>query len=140
MTPTSSFLLQLVRLGIHPDAELAPTPADVDWGAVAELAAAQKVTAIAWDGYARLYETGMVTVDMDRKLKKQWLATVLQSYEQRYPVYRATIGHLARVYTRHGIRMMVLKGYGLSLNYPVPEHRPCGHLEFRGVRTSRPDA
>lgn len=130
MTPTASFLLSLVRLGIHPDAELAPTPPDVDWGAVAELAAAQKVTAIVWDGYARLYEAGMVTVDMDRNLKKQWLATVYEMYEQRYPVYRATIGHLASVYARRGFRMMVLKGYGLSLNYPVPAHRPCGDVDI----------
>lgn len=130
MDTTSSFLLQLVRLGIHPDAELTTTPSDVDWAAVEELAAIQRVTAIAWDGYLRLYEAGMVTVDMDESLKKQWLFTVFQSFEQRYPVYRATIGHLASVFARHGIRMMVLKGYGLSLNYPVPMHRPCGDVDF----------
>lgn len=130
MTPTSSFLLQLVRLGIHPDAELTPTPADVDWEAVAELATDQNVPAIAWDGYARLYEAGMLTVDMDRETKKQWLGLVFESFEQRYPVYRSIISHLASVYTRHGLRMMVLKGYGLSLNYPVPKHRPCGDVDI----------
>ena len=130
MNSSSEILLHLVRLGIHPDAELAPTPADVDWAAVAELAAEQKVTAIAWDGYARLYEAGMVTVDMDRSLKKQWLAMVYQSFELRYPEYRAKIGHLASFFAQHGIRMMVLKGYGLSLNYPVPMHRPCGDVDF----------
>ncbi len=25
---------------------------------------------------------------------------------------------------------MVLKGYGLSLHYPVPEHRPCGDIDI----------
>ena len=123
MTSSASFLLYLVRLGIHPEAELVSTPADVDWEAVSNLASEQKVTAIAWDGYARLYEAGMVTVDMDRSIKKVWLASVYEMYVLRYPVYRATIGHLASVYARHGFRMMVLKGYGLSLNYPVPEHR-----------------
>jgi len=131
MTPASSFLLQLVRLGIHPDAELAPTPPDVDWEAVSELASEQKVKAIAWDGYARLYEAGMVTVDMDEKMVKgPWLAAVYETFVRKYPVYRATIGHLASVFAQHGIRMMVLKGYGLSLNYPVPEHRPCGDVDF----------
>ena len=130
MTHTSSFLLHLVRLGIHPDAELSPTPPDVDWAAVAALASEQKVTAIAWDGYSRLYEAGMVTADIDKHYKKQWIGQVIQSYEWKYPTYRATIGHLASVYARHGIRMMVLKGYGLSLNYPVPMHRPCGDVDF----------
>lgn len=26
--------------------------------------------------------------------------------------------------------MMVLKGYGLSKNYPVPNHRPCGDMDI----------
>ena len=131
MDPTSLALLQLVRAGIHPDAELEPTSADVDWPAVSELASAQHVKAIAWDGYARLYEAGMVTVDMDRKkVKGPWLATVYLSFEKKYPEYRAKIGHLASILARNGIRMMVLKGYGLSLNYPVPEHRPCGDVDF----------
>ncbi|MBR4228307.1 MAG: nucleotidyltransferase family protein [Bacteroidales bacterium] len=130
MDANSTFLLKLVRIGIHLDATLPPTPPDVDWEAVAKLAAEQKVTAIAWDGYARLYEAGMVTVDMDRSLKKQWLALVYQSFELRYPEYRAKIGHLASFFAQHGIRMMVLKGYGLSLNYPVPMHRPCGDVDF----------
>ena len=130
MNSPSEILLHLVRLGIHPDADLAPTPADVDWAAVAEMASAQKVTAVAWDGYSRLFEVGMVTVDMDKAVKKQWIGQVIQSYEWKYPAYRATIGHLASVYARHGIRMMVLKGYGLSLNYPVPMHRPCGDVDF----------
>ena len=26
--------------------------------------------------------------------------------------------------------MMVIKGYGLSLNYPVPAHRPCGDVDI----------
>ena len=130
MTPTSSFFLHLVRLGMHPDAELAPTPTDVDWQAVMELAIAQKVTAIAWDGYSRLYGAGMLTVDMDKTVKKPWVATVIRSFEQRYPQYRASIGHLASFFAKHGIRMMLLKGYGRSLDYPVPEHRPCGDVDF----------
>ena len=130
MLPASSFLLQLVHIGIHPDADLMPTPADIDWAAVSVLASEQMVTAITLDGYSKLFEAGMVTVDMDKQLKKQWIGQVLQSYEWKYPTYRATIGHLASVFAQHGIRMMVLKGYGLSLNYPVPEHRPCGDVDF----------
>ena len=105
MTSTASFLLYLVRLGIHPETELTPTPPDVDWEAVAELASEQKVKAIAWDGYARLYEAGMVAVDMDKKeVKGPWLAEIYESYERRYPVYREAIGHLASFFAQHEIR------------------------------------
>lgn len=129
-TCDGEFLLFLVRLGIHADAELPPTPAEVNWGTVADLASQQGVKAIAWDGYARLYEAGMVTVDMDKATKKQWVGSLLKASEQKYPKYRAIIGNLAAFYERHGIRMMVLKGYGLSLNYPVPSHRPCGDVDI----------
>ena len=138
MTLSVSSLLYLVRIGIHSDVDLAPMPADVDWATVVKLASAQKVTAIVMDGYSRLFDAGMVTVDMDKSLKKQWIGQVIQSYEWKYPTYRATIGHLASVYARHGIRMMVLKGYVLlepELSCPhASPLRGRGLLELRGVR------
>ena len=36
---------------------------------------------------------------------------------------------MAKTYSEAGIEMMVLKGYGLSLNYPVPAHRPVGDVD-----------
>ena len=130
MTQESTFLLTLLRLGIHRGAEEELTPADIDWQRVLDLAGTQGVVAIAWDGYSRLYESGMVSVDMDKQVKKQWIGRVIQSHEWKYPTYRATIGHLASFYAKHGIKMMVLKGYGLSLNYPTPAHRPCGDVDI----------
>ena len=124
MTQESSFLLTLLRLGIHPGAEEKSTPANIDWQRVLDLAGTQGVVAIAWDGYSRLYEAGMVSVDMDKQVKKQWIGRVIQSHEWKYPTYRSTIGHLASFYAKHGIKMMVLKGYGLSLP------RRIGHAEM----------
>lgn len=37
---------------------------------------------------------------------------------------------LATLLKSSGFRMMVLKGYGLSLNYPIPFHRPVGDLDI----------
>lgn len=36
----------------------------------------------------------------------------------------------ARLYATQSIRMLVLKGYGLSLDWPVPNHRPVGDLDI----------
>ena len=130
MTKDYIYLLTLVRLGIHSEVDLELTPTDVNWQNVYNHAVEQGVVAIAWDGYSQLYEAGMVTVDMDKQVKKQWIGMVIQSYEWKYPTYRATIGHLASLYAKHGIKMMILKGYGLSLNYPIPSHRPCGDVDI----------
>ncbi len=50
--------------------------------------------------------------------------------EEDHKKYQKTIGKLAGLYGREGIDMLLLKGYGLSLNYPVPEHRPSGDIDI----------
>lgn len=54
----------------------------------------------------------------------------MQSYEGRYAAYEKAIGSLAGFYNRHGFKMMVLKGYACSLDWPKPEHRPCGDIDI----------
>ena len=50
--------------------------------------------------------------------------------EEDYKKYVEDIASLAKAYSEAGIEMMVLKGYGLSLNYPVPAHRPVGDVDI----------
>ena len=125
-----STLLSLVRLGIShtPD----KVPESIDWSEIQVQSSKQGVTAIVWDAILQLYNQGLL-VDgrtLDVQLKKQWIGIVIQKYERKYDDYRKAIGELASFYNRHGFKMMVLKGYGLSLNYPVPEHRPCGDIDL----------
>ncbi len=124
-----SSLLAIVRLGIGHSNKV---PEVIDWQSVRSLSTGQGVTAIVWDGILKLYDQGLL-VDgraLDVKLKKQWIGTVYQNYESKYADYRKTIGQLAAFYNQHGFKLMVLKGYGLSLNYPIPEHRPCGDIDI----------
>ena len=72
---------------------------------------------------------GEIALLPDRKLRLKWGINVAQ-IEARYAKQRAVIGKLASFYAHHGIRMMLLKGYGLSLLYPTPEHRPCGDIDI----------
>lgn len=45
-------------------------------------------------------------------------------------VYLQAVASLAGFYNAHGYKMMVLKGYACSLNWPRPEHRPCGDIDI----------
>ena len=115
----------------------------VDWMAVKSLAEKQGLSAIVLDGLNLVQGEGFkvkgssnsaLTTDsklstLNTQLKLEWIGEVLQ-YEQRYAVYEKNIRDLAAFYRKHSIRMMLLKGYGLSLNYPVPNHRPCGDLDI----------
>lgn len=96
------------------------------------LALEQGLSAIVLDGAQALTDRcGLIDGrSMDKALKKQWIGTVIQNYEWKYEDYRKRIGQLARFYNEHGFQMMVLKGYGLSLNYLIPQHRPCGDIDI----------
>lgn len=60
----------------------------------------------------------------------EWIGEVLQSYEYRYNAYKKTLSEMAGFYNSHGYKMMVLKGYACSLDWPKPEHRPCGDIDI----------
>ena len=132
MTETTRLLFALLRLALHPDrSEAVSFPAQPDWTALYRLAARQGVLAIAWDGVERLMREGGLAAEQQppRALRLQWAINVEQ-IEKRYRKQERALTHLAAFYQTHAIRMMVLKGYGLSLSYPRPEHRPCGDIDI----------
>lgn len=130
MGDTKETFLSLIRLGIgHPVSIL---PDVIDWESMKALASEQGLSAIVLDGAQALTDRGVLTEgrSMDKALKKQWIGTVIQSYEWKYEDYRKRIGQLAKFYNEHGYKLMIIKGYGLSLNYPIPQHRPCGDIDI----------
>lgn len=117
--------LQLVRLGIG-TANSANIPNNTDWLSLKALADRQGLTAIVLDGIESLPDNQRPP----QILLLEWIGEVLQNYEQRYAQYKGAIGSLTEFYNQHGYKMMVLKGYACSLNWPKPEHRPCGDIDI----------
>lgn len=133
MTREQSVLLTLIRSAIH-GADVASLPEDIDWSALIDLATRQGVGAIAADGLQRLYNAHPEwELSLDRpeneSMKYDWFGQVFYA-EESYAKYRHALAGLAKFYNEHSFKMMVLKGYGCSLNYPVPEHRPCGDIDI----------
>ena len=124
---TYETFLQLVRIGIG-HAESTDLTKKVDWTQMKALAEKQGLTAVVLDGLDKCHiET---TDTLSQPMRLEWIGEVLQNYEQRYAAYEKAIGNLAEWYNRHGFKMMLLKGYGLSLNWPNPKHRPCGDIDI----------
>ena len=141
-------LLPLLRLGIGHCAET--LPGAVDWKALKALAYRQGLSAVIWDGYKAAMgkqkilpgsgsEPAAEVADsnaapslppMPAELEKSWEEDVAKNYEARYADYAKRIGQLAWFYNRHGYKLMIIKGFGLSLNYPNPSHRPCGDIDI----------
>lgn len=117
--------LQLVKLGIG-TANSVNIPNNMDWQSLKALADRQGLTAIVLDGIECLPDNKRPP----QVLLLEWIGEVLQNYEQRYAQYKEVIGSLAEFYNPHGFKMMVLKGYACSLDWPKPEHRPCGDIDI----------
>lgn len=122
-----AFLL-LVRLGIGHSAGVLPSI--VDWHAVRALAERQGLSGVVLDGVEVLRNRQSCVEMPDKLFLTQWIGEVLQGFECRYESYCKTIAEMAAFYNAHGFKMMVLKGYSCSLNWPRPEHRPCGDIDI----------
>lgn len=104
---------------------------EVDWAALNALADRQGLTAVVWDGICKKESSlGEEGCGMPQELKLRWIGEVVQGYERVYDLYRRTIGEMAAFYNAHGFKMMVLKGYACSLDWPQPGHRPCGDIDI----------
>ena len=115
--------LSLVRMGIGHSSAL---PDVVDWQTIQDLAESQGLMAVVVDGMEQLPDTKRPL----KELLLLWIGEVFQSYENRYILYQRAIAELAGCYNAHGYKMMVLKGYACSINWPKPEHRPCGDIDI----------
>ena len=102
-----------------------------DWKAIFKLSAEQNVIAIAWKGLHTLIKENLISSDRlpDRSLKLQW-ALSAEQVEHNYTHQENVIAQLASVFSKHDIPLMVLKGYGLSLNYPQPNLRKCSDIDI----------
>ena len=129
MTDTE-LLIQTIRSGLG--LPIMPIGAShPDWAKIYRMAAQQGVAAIAWDGVQRYLRERNITSEqgIDKGTKLQWALAVEQT-EKRYAKQVKAIVKLADIYAEHGIKILILKGYGLSLMYPVPEHRRCSDVDI----------
>lgn len=113
-----------MRLGIgHTVPSL---PDTIDWKNIQALALKHGLDAVVLDGIEMLPESKRPP----KELTLQWIGEVLQNYEQRYELYCKAIAEMAKFYNTHHYKMMVLKGYACSLDWPNPNHRPCGDIDI----------
>lgn len=127
----TEILFSLIRAGLGKEYSAywkeSQKPSENEWAEIQALAEAQGLTAIVLDGLdksAKLAETLPVA------MKLEWIGQVLQNYEQRYDLYEKVHAEMAAFYNSHGYKMMVLKGYACSLDWPIPKHRPCGDIDI----------
>lgn len=123
MTPDRQALIELLKVGIGNSMECR-IPHSVQWQQVMVIAQMQGIGNVVLDGVEKSKVAGI-----SKEVLLQWIAYT-QQQENRYIMQEKLIAELASFYQEHNIPMMVLKGWGLSLLYPKPNHRPYSDLDI----------
>ena len=121
---TEKTLVELTRLGSGHYGFLQDEI--IDWSALKALADKQGLTALVLDGVDHLPEE----IRPPQLFLLNWIGDVMQSYEKQYESYKRAIAEMAGFYNSHGLKMMVIKGFACALNWPKPDHRPCGDIDI----------
>ena len=118
---------QLLRSGLKPDCAPAVSGeiSAREWDDIFRMAADQGVCAVIGDGMERLPEE----LRPPRELRLRWALTA-ERQEKRYRRQQEKAAKMAAVFAENGIRLLLLKGLGLSRDYPVPAHRECGDIDI----------
>lgn len=133
LSETEKSLLHLVRIGIHNDSSKSIQIKSELWDSIFNLANLQGVAGITFSAIQEVDEidsdTAMDVLGISEDLYLQWLG-IAATIENVYRQHESAISGLSAFYAKANIPMMLLKGYGLSLNYPQPYFRPCGDIDI----------
>lgn len=121
-----SFILMSVRLSINRNEQLINSISyEIDWRYIIRNSVSNGIIGILADSFELLPKE-------NRPSRGQLLPIVgiVTQQEAFYNQNFKVIRELAMFYSRNEIKTFLMKGYGLSLNYPVPNHRPAGDIDL----------
>lgn len=124
------YFFRLIRSGAGLQAAPVSDTADTavspeSWERIYRMAADHGLSAVVWDGICRL----PAAQQPPRETRIRW-ALSAEKLEERYRRQQETASKLAARFSEEGLRMLLLKGLGLSRDYPIPEHRECGDIDI----------
>lgn len=122
-------LLNLIKIALGKSAECA-LPDALEWSTLFGLSVKQCVPSVVLDGLNKsLVSAALPGKGVGKTDKLKWLGMLL-NMERQYAIHESVVAALAAVYQSAGYRMMLLKGYGLSKYWPIPNHRPTGDIDI----------
>lgn len=120
-------LLELIKVGLGKSDKL---PYCDDWHSLMVMSLQQGVPGITFDAIQSGFKVKeKESINLPTTVMMEWFGMVNQ-LEKLYDTNKKTTEKLGLFYAKHGIPMMLLKGYGLSLNYPNPRRRPSGDIDI----------
>ena len=128
-------LLSLVKSVVGEVSEKSFVFKEKDWTEIIKMSNSQTIPAFVIDGLQKYLMSNpdnnpfAKETAADKLKRMQWIGNVV-AFERLYAKHEKAMAELAGLYATKDIQMMVIKGYGLSLDWPVPNHRPVGDLDI----------
>ncbi len=120
-----SVMLELVRAAVLEKRPFIPQNITIDWDRLMEISAEQGLVAWVWIGVEKLPEE-----QKPPRLQKINWSLSAQAIQERYEYQVTVLKEMLDVCKRNNIRLMVIKGIGLSSLYPDPSCRPSGDIDI----------
>ena len=114
-------LLQSAVLNRDP---ILPQNKEIDWNELFNESSAQGLLAWVWDGICKLPQEQQPP----RKDRISWSLSALEIAD-RYKQHEQVLEQMVQVCQKNDIKLLLLKGIGLSKLYPKPSSRPSGDLD-----------
>lgn len=128
MTMNETFF-ELIQVALGVRVCLSHSPTAGEWKLIYDIAKKQSLVGVCFAGVQKLVDSEKEDYcGMNELLYLTWMGMAAK-IQQKWEQHEAFIGRLAGFYEKHGIDMMLLKGYGLSLNYPEAKLRNPGDVD-----------
>lgn len=125
---TDEVFFTVLRAGLWGVADKAQDLSSFDWKEVLMLAKEQTVPGIVTDGFSAMKSSG-TSVSIDSK-SAEWLMLQTIGAERANARLNALVAETCALFKRDGVDYRLLKGQGTALNYPHPEHRSPGDIDY----------
>lgn len=118
-------MFEFLRAAICDNAPKIKYTVAIDWDALRKISAEQGVLSWVWDGICMLPESQLPP----RFSRISWDLSAQQVWD-RYQCQKDVLKELVEICQTHDMRLMLLKGIGLSYLYPKPKSRPSGDIDI----------
>lgn len=122
---TIEVMIELIRAAVLDKTAVIPQNVSIDWEQLQEESANQGVLAWVWDGICKLPED-----QQPPRINKINFGMSAHEIWDRYDKQTKVLSKLVEVSDQNNIRLLLLKGIGLSELYPRPQSRPSGDIDI----------
>lgn len=120
-----SVMLEFLRAGVFNKEPVISDFNNIDWDGLMDMSVEHGVLAFVWDGICNLPQN-----QQPPRIQRINFSMSAQQIWDRYNKQVQALNDMIEKCNKNGMRLLLLKGIGLSKYYTKPSSRPCGDIDF----------